>query len=53
MKIKLGTMTLWQGIMHAMGMVQTSKLAVPKKMAKYLESTLCGRVNENYINFQK
>ena len=47
-------MNLWQ----VMGMVLTSeelflKLAVPKKQAKSLKTTLCGIVNEKYINFLK
>ena len=29
------------------------KLAVPKKQAKPLKTTLCGIVNEKYINFLK
>ena len=59
MKIKLGTMSFPQEIMHVMNMVLTSKelfpkLAVPKKQAKFLKSTLCGIVNEKYyINFLK
>ena len=47
-------MSLWQ----VMDMVLTSKelflkLAVPKKQAKSLKTTLCGIVNEKYINFLK
>ena len=58
MKIKLGTMSLSDGIMHALDMVWASKelflkLAVPKKQAKSLNTTLCGIVNEKYINFLK
>ena len=52
-------MSLWLGIMNAMDMVLTSKelllkLAVPKKQAKPLKTTLGGIVNEKYyINFLK
>ena len=52
-------MSFPQGIMHVINMVLTSKelfpkLAVPKKQAKFLKSTLCGIVNEKYyINFLK
>ena len=37
--------------MHAMDMGPTSKVAVPKKQAKSLKTTLCGIVTEKYINF--
>ena len=59
MKTELGTMSLSLGMMHAMDMVLTSKylflkLAVPKKQAKSLKTTLWGIVNEKYyINFLK
>ena len=52
-------MSLWQRIMHAMDMALTSKelflkLAVLKKQAKSLKTTLCEIVNEKYyINFLK
>ena len=52
-------MSLLQGILHVMVMVLTSKelllkLAVPKKQAKSLKTTLCVIVNEKYcINFLK
>ena len=53
MKIKLGAMTLWLGIMHAMDMVLTSKelflkLAGPQKQAKSLKTALSRIVNEKY-----
>ena len=53
MKIKLGTMSLSQGIMHAMDIVLTSKelflkLVIPKMQAKSLQTTLCGIVNGKY-----
>ena len=51
-------MSLWQGIMHVMDMVLTSnelflKLTISKKQEKSLKATLCGIVNEKYINFLK
>ena len=50
-------MSLWQGIVHVMDMVLTSKefflkLVVPKKQANTLKDALCGIVNEKYyVNF--
>ena len=51
-------MSLLQEILHVMDMVLTSKelllkLAVPKKQAKSLKTTLCGIVNKKYMNFLK
>ena len=57
MKIELGTMSLWLGIIHAIDMALNSKelfliLVVPKEQIKSLETTLCWIVIEKcYINF--